>query len=153
MSCKKWEIRISKWHAGTLDKTGEAALSRHLDRCAGCRALEAQFRDVEQLLANTSDLPVPGSLSQNILRRVVAEMHDRTNETWFSLLCARFRFLRPALAVGLVAGGILMGVAAGSHLMAGVQSAQGAGRPDLISLAVESGASPDSSFAFLWRDK
>lgn len=152
MSCRKWEVRISRWHEGDLGPKDEAALLRHLSACPRCRAADEQFRQVGRLLESSPAPPVPVFLNEKIVLRVREEMDRRSEGIISALLRFRFRFVRQALILGLSTAGIFLGVVVGSGLIHTFQPPQGARQFDLIAAILPDGAGADSTFEFIWTD-
>ena len=152
MRCRKWEVRISRWHAGDLEQKDEAALLRHLNACPRCRGVEEQFREVERFLESSPQLAVPPFLNEKIVLRVREEMDQRTEGVVSAFLRFRFRFVRNALILGLSTAGVLLGVVVGSSLIQSFQPPEGAGHFDLIATVLPNGADADSTFEFIWTD-
>lgn len=152
MSCRKWEIKISRWHEGNLGKRDEESVLRHLRECPQCREMEARFRDVERMLSNCPEVPVPRFLHEKIVLHVSEYMRQRSDDSIFTLALIRYRFLRHALVLGLSTLGVLLGVAAGSSLTHSLQPPNVAAPYDLISAALPNGTGPDSTFDFIWKD-
>ncbi len=152
MRCRKWEVRISRWHSGDLGKKDEAALLRHLNACPRCRATEVRFREVERLLESCSEPVVPAFLNEKVVLRVREQMQQRTEGVFSGLLRFRFRFARHALILGLSTAGILLGVVVGSNLIQTFQSPEVARHFDLITAILPNGSGADSTFEFIWTD-
>ena len=83
MSCRKWEVQILRWQAGTLDRSAEASVLRHLESCAHCRTLAGQFSKIDSLLSESEEPFLPPFLKERIVGTVSEAMRQDSMNGFF----------------------------------------------------------------------
>ncbi len=124
MTCNKAQRYISEYVDGTLGARQAAALERHLERCAGCREVLEDFRAMK-LSAAELPAPEPGDEVWSRIRTglVRAAASAKRPETSPSRGLFGLAWTSPALrlagaaalALILVASGVLIGTRLGRH--------------------------------------
>ncbi len=152
MPCRKWRVRISKWHEGELNEEGEAALLRHLESCRYCRSLEAKLRAVTGLLKESRELPVPDFLAQRITASVSEKMRQRSGlgiAGLIDLLLYRYRvtFTSGVLVIALCIGGL-----AGYELNGYATVISETPSYDLLTMCGFSAESQSTTLGLIWQD-
>lgn len=152
MSCRKWHVRISKWHEGELNEEGQAALFGHLESCSNCRILESRLRAVSGLLREPHELPVPDSLARKITSTVSEKMRDRSGlgiAGLLDFLLCRYRFV---FTTGLLAIGLCIGGLAGHRLNGYTPVVSETPSYDLLTLGGISSESHSTTLGLIWQD-
>ncbi len=166
MTCRQAEPLLARAADGTLDADRRAALARHLDACAGCRAaLDAQ-RAVRGLLAARPETPAPAGFAARVLARLPetnrraparpAERNPPAAAGWLDAVNWQAWTLRlaPVAGASFVAAAIGLGPApdaaeTGASDPADVAAAWMAEETPAGEAA---GAAPADAVARLWRD-
>lgn len=166
MTCRQAEPLLARAAEGTLDADRGAALARHLEACAGCRAaLDAQ-RAVRGLLAARPETPAPPGFAARVLaslpetgRRASARPAERNPAAAAGWLDA-VNWQAWTLRLAPVAGALFVAAAVGLGPSADAAGTDASDPADVAAawMAEETpdgeaaGAAPDDALARLWQD-
>lgn len=91
MKCVKYEKLIEPYLSGDLSSADRGRLENHLEHCACCRELVAEFQVLDAMLDGASEwkMEPPSYLAQ----RIMANLPDRPASAYWS-----WRFLHPYIA-------------------------------------------------------
>jgi anti-sigma factor RsiW len=84
MSCSKFETDIALYAGGDLPAGRIARVESHLAECADCRALAADLRASQSLLAELRDEPLEDAMLLQVRQRVLAEVNTTPWRAGFS---------------------------------------------------------------------
>lgn len=152
MRCRKWEVRILRWHEGALDARAEALLLQHLESCAHCRTLADKFSAMDSMFENSQAPVLPPFLRERIVSSVYDAMRQDSTRGIFSRFLISLVSLRPAVAMTLLVLGIGLGMVTGWNLAQAVSRGAPVSSYDLLSVAGFGGAGGGSSLDFIWTD-
>lgn len=118
MRCRKARAMISEYADGTLAPREAAALERHLETCADCRAVLVDFRVLAHEARGLETPPVPAEAWSRIRARLRESGVPAAHNAWG--IFGRPR-LAPALAalalMAVAAGGVFIGLRLGRKPM------------------------------------
>jgi anti-sigma-K factor RskA len=94
---------IPAYAMGAVDEDERPAVVMHLESCAECRALAAEYRSLgEDLLFAAPLAPAPAGLGENLRNRLNAQSVRSSRGRWFAFL------RKPVFALGLAAFALLV---------------------------------------------
>lgn len=161
MTCRQAEPLLARAADGTLGADRRAALDRHLDACAGCRAaLDAQ-RAVRVLLAARPEASAPAGFAARVLARLPetnrpAERNPAAAAGWLDAVNWQAWTLRLAPVAGALFAAAAIGLGPSADA-----AATGVSDPDGVAAAwmaeetpagEAAGAAAADALARLWQD-
>ena len=152
MSCRKWQVQISKWHEGELNEQGEAALLRHLETCRYCRSVEAKLRAVTGLLKQSRELPVPDFLARRITASVSEKMRQHSGIGITGLIDLLLYRYRAAFTSGILVIALCIGGLAGYELNGYATVIPETPSYDLLTMGGISAESQSTTLSLIWHD-
>ena len=84
MNCSEWEERLALYMAGDLPAKDTAAMERHLDVCAGCRAFAGEWKESLLLLQEIHRDGIAPADYAAVRARVMAELAAARLPWWRS---------------------------------------------------------------------
>lgn len=103
MHCDRAQVLISKQLDDECSAAESLDLRRHVDSCASCRQLAADFGLVSGLLDRVQTVPVPADFVQRVMAALPAELLHRPSRT--------LRFAEFALGIAAFVGGLSLSAA------------------------------------------
>lgn len=100
MNCKEMEARLISYTDGRATDAERAAVERHIESCAACRAHVAEFRGVWSALDEAPALEPSPSFDARLRQRIAAEPRRRA---WFGWLRPWPRLALATAAIALLA--------------------------------------------------
>lgn len=152
MGCQKRQIQISRFHRGELPDSEAESLAAHIEKCADCQAVDAEYRSVEGFLAASGDPTVPPFLDARIIARVTEEMKKGRNAGLLAGLFAPLRVLKPMHVAVVMILALFAGVLTGSNFPPISDGVTRKSQNDLISMAFGTESPNSSTFDLVCPD-
>lgn len=100
MNCKEMEARLISFTDGRATDAERAAVERHIESCAACRARVVEFRGVWSALDEAPALEPSPSFDARLRQRIAAEPRRRA---WFGWLLPWPRLALTTAVIALLA--------------------------------------------------
>jgi anti-sigma factor RsiW len=152
MGCQKRQILISRFHRGELSDSEAESLRGHIEKCADCQAMDAEYRSVERFLAASGDPIVPPFLDGRIIARVAGQMKKDRNAGPLGRFFAPLRVLKPMHVAAVIILALFAGVLTGSNFLPISDGVTRKAQNDLVSMAFGTDSPNSSTFDLVCSD-
>lgn len=100
MNCDQYSDAIVELADGTLPDAERRSVEAHLERCAACRALGADLREIRRVARTLEPLSPPPAVWARLAQTIASDAADRGATPWFR----QTRWLALAASLIVVAG-------------------------------------------------